>query len=247
MEMNCKVCNAELKEGVLFCQECGAKVEEELTENVSKCRKCGAKLDPGIKFCNQCGTAVAYNETEESVELKDGAENNVYTEKPNNFVMKVKSKIKGKPKFFGAIGIIAIILVIASSIGIGVSVNRNKAAETSKTGISSSASKSGGSSKSSSSSSSKSMSEDVKKLIVESALRNKVTQKYPIADAGSTRYKINKTEKKNGYTIVYGTLNLYDKYGKPTTGNSDRSGSYTRTFEVKIDNSTHKVSSCTIK
>lgn len=254
--MNCKNCNAELKEGVLFCQECGAKVEEEATENVSKCRQCGAELESGIKFCSQCGAAITdeqtENTTDDSVEMKDAVEKNVYTEKTNPFAMKVKAKLKEKPKFFGAIGIIALVLVVASSIGIGVSGNRSKPAETSGAGISSSASKSGSSSKAgssskSSSSSSGALTENLKEAMVASALMSEVRTKFPIADAGSTKYKINKTEQKSGYTIVYGKLYLYDKYGKSTTGRSDGSGSSIRTFEVKISNSTKKVSSCTIK
>lgn len=250
--MNCRICNAELKKGAAFCQECGAKVEEESTENISKCCKCGAELEAGIKFCNQCGTAVTDHITEDAIEksaeAEDGAENNVQTEKADSFAMKIKEKIKEKPKFFGAIGVVVLILAVSSSIGIGVSGNRNKPAETSGTGISSSASKSGSSSsKSSSSSSSGTLNEDLKKLMVESALRNEVKKSYPLADPGSTKYNINKSEKQGGYTMVYGKVYLYDKYGKSTKGRSGSSGSSIRTFEVKIDNSTKKVSSCTIK
>lgn len=251
--MNCKNCNAEMKEGALFCQECGAKVGDDLPETSLKCAKCGAELEPGIKFCSQCGTVVTDGQTENTTgdlaEVKDGAENNVYAGQTNDLVMKAKSKIKKKPKYFGAIGIVVLILVVASSISLGISSNRNKPAETSKTESSSSTSKSGSSSssKSGSSSSSGALTENLKEAMVASALMSEVRSKFPIADAGSTRYKINKTEQKSGYTIVYGTLHLYDKYGKATTGRSDGSGSYTRSFEVKINNSTKKVSSCTIK
>ena len=243
--MNCKNCNAELKEGVLFCQECGAKVGEESTENVSKCRQCGTELESGIKFCSQCGTAVTDEQTEDttddSVEMRDAVEK-------NDLVMKAKAKIKKKPKFFGAIGIVALILVVASSIGIRVD-NKSTSSPSSENKSSSSVSKSGSSSssKSGSSSSSGALTENLKEAMVASALMSEVRTKFPIADAGSTKYKINKTEQKSGYTIVYGKLYLYDKYGKSTTGRSDGSGSSIRTFEVKISNSTKKVSSCTIK
>ena len=49
----CKECGKPLKEGALFCSNCGAKVEKEL-----KCRKCGNVLDEGDKFCSRCGTKV---------------------------------------------------------------------------------------------------------------------------------------------------------------------------------------------
>lgn len=269
--MNCKICNAELKEGAPFCQECGAKVGDDLTESSLKCPNCGAELAPGIKYCNQCGAAAADGQTENtednSAEAKDGAENNdnteqnnVYSQQTNDVVTKAKSKIKKNPKFFGAIGVVALILVVASSISLGISGKKNKPAEASKSSSvssksgsvssksGSSSSKSGGSSaKSSGSSSTGKLTEKLKETMVASALMSEVKKKFPIADAGSTKYKINKSEQKNGYTVVYGKLYLYDKYGKASTGRSDGSGSYIRTFEVKISNSTNKVSSCTIK
>lgn len=111
--MNCKNCNAEMKEGALFCQECGAKVGDDLPETSLKCAKCGAELEPGIKFCSQCGTVVTDGQTENTTgdlaEVKDGAENNVYAGQTNDLVMKAKSKIKKKPKYFGAIGIVVLI------------------------------------------------------------------------------------------------------------------------------------------
>ena len=58
---------------------------------------------------------------------------------------------------------------------------------------------------------------------------------------------IRKTEKKGNDTVLYGKLYLYDKYGKSTTGYSDGSGSYIRSFTVEIDNDTGKAVSCTIK
>ena len=63
-----------------------------------------------------------------------------------------------------------------------------------------------------------------------------IKKKYPVADAGSSTYAINKiTQDYKGDYIVTGTVRLYDKYGKLTTGYYDGSGSYTKSFEIKIN------------
>jgi ribosomal protein L40E len=46
----CVKCNAQLREGAKFCNECGAKQEK------MKCNSCQAELAPGAKFCAECGT-----------------------------------------------------------------------------------------------------------------------------------------------------------------------------------------------
>ncbi len=250
--MNCKHCHAELEEGVLFCQECGAAVEENETETALTCRQCGAELKLGAKFCNQCGAAVAEQSEEPAEEVlkggEDGTENPVPAVQMNDFVQNAKSRIQQKPKYFGAIGIVAAILVVASLISLGVSASRKTTSGTSKSGSASAVSNSGSSaSKSGSSSSSKALTTELKKLIVESALLKEIKDSFPLADAGSTKYSINKSEKEGNYTIVYGRLTLYDKYGKTTKGRAGSSGSSSRTFEVKISNSTLKAVSCTIK
>lgn len=71
------------------------------------------------------------------------------------------------------------------------------------------------------------------------ALKDLIKKKYPVADPGSSTFAINKTTRKsNGDYIVYGTVRLYDKYGKLTTGYYDGSGSYTKSFEIKINGKT---------
>lgn len=63
-----------------------------------------------------------------------------------------------------------------------------------------------------------------------------IKKKYPVADAGSSTYSIHKiTQDRKGDYIVTGTVRLYDKYGKLTTGYYDGSGSYTKSFEIKIN------------
>jgi class 3 adenylate cyclase/tetratricopeptide (TPR) repeat protein len=46
--MKCPKCQFENREGIKFCEECGAKME-------LKCPKCGAEIPPGRKFCGECG------------------------------------------------------------------------------------------------------------------------------------------------------------------------------------------------
>ena len=72
------------------------------------------------------------------------------------------------------------------------------------------------------------------KIKVERAILDEVKSRYKAADPYSTRYRISNTETKGNYIYVYGTVTLYDKYGQITTGHPDGSGSYSRTFEVKL-------------
>lgn len=53
--MKCQKCGAELEQGVLFCRECGNKVEAKMF-----CRECGAELSLGAKFCSSCGADATF-------------------------------------------------------------------------------------------------------------------------------------------------------------------------------------------
>jgi len=46
--MNCPKCRSDNREGIRFCEECGAKFELE-------CPDCKAKIPLGKKFCGKCG------------------------------------------------------------------------------------------------------------------------------------------------------------------------------------------------
>jgi class 3 adenylate cyclase/tetratricopeptide (TPR) repeat protein len=50
--MRCSQCRFENREGVRFCEECGAKLE-------LICAACGAAVPPGRKFCGSCGQALS--------------------------------------------------------------------------------------------------------------------------------------------------------------------------------------------
>lgn len=51
--MKCSKCGAEIEDGVLFCRECGAKIE---LRQKKFCRECGAPLFEGAQFCGECGS-----------------------------------------------------------------------------------------------------------------------------------------------------------------------------------------------
>lgn len=66
---------------------------------------------------------------------------------------------------------------------------------------------------------------------VSDALWRYVRDQVKGADAGSTRYKINKIERKSGKIYVYGTVTMYDKYGKLYKFK----GEYTNSFSYTLN------------
>lgn len=58
--MECPNCGEELSDGVLFCRECGHKIQRESQKRF--CRECGAALEPSAKFCSTCGAKVLTEE-----------------------------------------------------------------------------------------------------------------------------------------------------------------------------------------
>lgn len=75
--MRCKRCGAELERGVIFCRECGNRVENSQQEK-RVCRKCGSELEDGVKFCSNCGERVnnAENLTRENNISNNGVPDN---------------------------------------------------------------------------------------------------------------------------------------------------------------------------
>ena len=50
--MQCPRCRAENRDGLKFCEDCGARLG-------GTCSRCGAELTSGKRFCGSCGAPVA--------------------------------------------------------------------------------------------------------------------------------------------------------------------------------------------
>ncbi len=60
--MVCPSCKNEIRDGIKFCNKCGAKIEP-ATKLI--CPNCGKELKPGQKFCSGCGTKIEETKTAE--------------------------------------------------------------------------------------------------------------------------------------------------------------------------------------
>lgn len=240
--IKCQFCGTELEDNALFCHECGAKVgtypADEVEEQVRTCSSCGAELNPGVKFCSQCGASVSGDPAPETSASPSGIDTQQIRNSAKQMTENITAKVKANPKLYGIIA--AVVVVIIVLIIVISSLTGSDSPSTSGSG-------SGTSSPSYSTSGTAGYDDDTYELLAVSALLKEIDRKYSAADPGSCKYNINKTQKEGNYTVVYGKLYLYDQYGKATTGYSDGSGSYIRTFEVKINDNTGSVSSCTIK
>ena len=99
----CKNCNKELDEGMLFCDACGAKLDDAII-----CKKCGEPIGDGVNFCQICGTPVA--EKKKQFDIKSLTK---YLPIVKDFFLKLDKKILA----FG-VGAVALVLVIAIVLSI---------------------------------------------------------------------------------------------------------------------------------
>ena len=87
--MKCPSCEFENRDGVKYCEECGAKLD-------LACPRCKAKIPPGRKFCGECGHKLT-----ESAEapIVDFSEPRSYTPKfLADKILTSRSSIEGERK-----------------------------------------------------------------------------------------------------------------------------------------------------
>jgi class 3 adenylate cyclase/tetratricopeptide (TPR) repeat protein len=89
IKMKCPKCQFENREGVDFCEECGAKFELE-------CPSCKAKIPLGRKFCGKCGYALS--ESTETASLKESEHDSQIPESPPEETLQTKITAEGERK-----------------------------------------------------------------------------------------------------------------------------------------------------
>ena len=90
MKMQCPNCQLDNRNGVKFCEECGAQLDLE-------CPRCNAKVPPSRKFCGECGFKLT--ETSETP-VVDFSEPQSYTPKfLAEKILTSRSSIEGERKF----------------------------------------------------------------------------------------------------------------------------------------------------
>jgi predicted amidophosphoribosyltransferase len=87
--MKCPVCHYDNREGVTFCEECGAKQE-------LQCPNCNEKIPLGKKFCGKCGQALTSSEAKAPI---DYSHPQSYTPKHlADKILTTRSAIEGERK-----------------------------------------------------------------------------------------------------------------------------------------------------
>jgi predicted amidophosphoribosyltransferase len=62
VNMKCPKCQSENREGVKFCEDCGARME-------LKCPSCGEFIPMGKRFCGECGNEIRQSKEAPAKEL----------------------------------------------------------------------------------------------------------------------------------------------------------------------------------
>jgi hypothetical protein len=87
--VKCSECQFNNREGVKFCEECGAKIE-------LVCPACKANIPLGRKFCGECGYDLS-NSTE-SAALKDKDQDTQISESPPEETIATRIPAEGERK-----------------------------------------------------------------------------------------------------------------------------------------------------
>jgi class 3 adenylate cyclase len=89
-KMKCPKCQFENREGVKFCEECGAKFELE-------CPACKANIPIGRKFCGECGYDLS--ESGETPSLKESEHDTQISESPPEETIPKRIPVEGERKY----------------------------------------------------------------------------------------------------------------------------------------------------
>ncbi len=87
--MQCPQCRFENREGVKFCEECGAKFELE-------CPACKANIPLGRKFCGECGYDLS--KSTEAASLKESEHDTQIHESPPDEIIPTRIPAEGERK-----------------------------------------------------------------------------------------------------------------------------------------------------
>ena len=109
----CSKCKMTFEDEVIFCPNCGAKLEE-MAEEVSEkntCVECGKEIDEECEFCPYCG-APQYEDEDEDEENEDAPTEQVKTEsKAEETPLSPEDETKCKVRRWIGMGCSAILIV----------------------------------------------------------------------------------------------------------------------------------------
>ena len=89
--MRCSGCGFENREGIRFCEECGAKLE--LT-----CPACKSEVPPGRKFCGVCGQSLTVASSPTAVTSKFASPQQYTPKHLAEKILTTRSAITGERK-----------------------------------------------------------------------------------------------------------------------------------------------------
>lgn len=104
--IRCPSCGKELADGSTFCDDCGTRIPEQQTVGTIFCPNCGTQNSADSAFCQSCGTSLR-EESSAETSKKPTKMKPIFSDAAGGIATK-----KRKPILFGAIGIVAVILIV---------------------------------------------------------------------------------------------------------------------------------------